>query len=74
MVPERSREQARETARSIVRRVVAMILSHYPGLERVPMSGGWASGNEDDEYDELEAKEAGFTDTLAALAMAELGL
>ena len=51
-----------------------MFLSHYANMERVPLSGGWAPGYADAEYDEIEAGSAEFADVVAAAAMKDLGL
>jgi hypothetical protein len=41
-------------ARRAVHRVLAMIESHYQGLDRMALSGGWALGVSDDQCDEVE--------------------
>jgi hypothetical protein len=41
-------------ARRAVHRILAMIKSHYQGLYRTKLSGGWAPGIADDQCDELE--------------------
>jgi hypothetical protein len=42
------------TARRAVHRILAMIESHYQGLDRTALSGGWAPTIPDDQCDELE--------------------
>jgi DNA repair exonuclease SbcCD ATPase subunit len=47
------RELELSTARCAVHRIIAMIESHYQGLDRTTLSGGWAPGISDDPSDEL---------------------
>jgi hypothetical protein len=37
-----------------------MFDSHYKGLDRKTLSGGWAPGYSDEEYNKLEADRAAF--------------
>jgi hypothetical protein len=48
------------TARRAVHRVLAMFESHYQGLDRMALSGGWAPGISDAQCDELEEDCASF--------------
>ena len=73
-VSEGVREQSLELACSVVHKVVAMFLSHYPKMERGPLSGGWAPGYEDQEYVDIETESAAFADSVADAAMKDLGL
>jgi hypothetical protein len=41
------------TARRVVHRVLAMFESHYQGLDRMALSGGWTLGISDDQCDKL---------------------
>jgi hypothetical protein len=54
------RELELSTARHAVHRVLAMFESHYQGLDRTTLSGGWAPGVSDDQCDELEEDCAAF--------------
>ena len=69
-----SREQARGMVHHVVRKVVTLFLSHYPQMDRGALSGGWAPGYEDQEYDEIEAGSVDFTDAVTACALRDLGL
>jgi hypothetical protein len=48
------RELELKTARRAVHRVLAMFESHYQGLNRMALSGGWAPVIFDEQCDELE--------------------
>ena len=61
-------------ARDVVRKVIAMFLSHYLQMVRGTLSGGWAPGYEDREYDEIEAGSVDFADVVVACALKDLGL
>ena len=74
LVAGRSQEQVLDMARNMVCKVVAMFLSHYPQMERGALSGGWAPGYEDQEYDEIEAGSIDFTDAVTACALKDLNL
>ena len=74
LVVGRTREQALDMARDVVRKVIAMFLSHYPQMDHGALSGGWAPGYEDQEYDEIEAGSVDFADAVVACALKELGL
>ena len=65
LVVGRTQEQALDMARDVVRKVVAMFLSHYPQMDRGALSGGWAPGYEDREYDEIEAGSVNFADAVS---------
>jgi hypothetical protein len=51
-----------------------MIESHYQGLDRMALSGGWAPGISDDECDELEMDYAAFAREMADTALKDLEL
>jgi hypothetical protein len=51
-----------------------MIESHYQGLDRTALSGGWAPGIFDDQCDELEADCAAFAREMADTALKDLEL
>jgi hypothetical protein len=51
-----------------------MIESHYQGLDRMALSGGWAPGISDDQCDELEVDCAAFAREMADAALKDLGL
>jgi hypothetical protein len=62
------------TARRAVHRVLAMSESHYQGLDRMALSGGWAPGVSDDQCDELEEDCAAFACKMADAALKDLEL
>jgi hypothetical protein len=62
------------TARCAVHRVLAMIESHYQGMDRMALSGGWAPGISDDQCDELEVDCAAFACVMADAALKDLEL
>jgi hypothetical protein len=57
------------TARHVVHWILAMIESHYQGLDRMVLSSGWAPGISDDQCDELETDCAAFTREMADAAL-----
>jgi hypothetical protein len=62
------------TVRRAVHRVLTMIESHYQGLDRMSLSGGWAPGVSDDQFDELEVDCAAFAREMADAALKDLEL
>jgi hypothetical protein len=68
------RELELTTARQAVHRVLAMFESHYQGLDRMVLSGGWAPGISDEQCDELEEDCAPFTRDMADVALKDLEL
>jgi hypothetical protein len=68
------RELELSTARRAVHRILAMIESHYQGLDRTTLSGGWAPGISDDQCDELEADCAAFAREMADATLKDLEL
>jgi hypothetical protein len=68
------REIELSTARRAVHRVLAMFESHYQGLDRTVLSGGWAPGIFDDQCDELEEDCASFARDMADAALKDLEL
>jgi hypothetical protein len=56
------------TARRAVHRVLAMFESHYQGLDRTVLSGGWAPSIFDEQCDELEEECASFAREMADAA------
>jgi hypothetical protein len=62
------------TAHRAVHRLIAMFESHYQGLDRTTLSGGWASGASDDQCDELEEDCATFAREMADAALKDLEL
>jgi hypothetical protein len=64
-LPSVVRELELSTARRAVHRVLAMIESHYQGLDRTTLSGGWAPGVSNDQCDKLEVDCAAFTRKMA---------
>jgi hypothetical protein len=68
------RELELSTARRAVHRVLAMFKSHYKGLDRMALSGSWATGTSDDQCDELELDCAAFDRDMADAALKDLEL
>jgi DNA repair exonuclease SbcCD ATPase subunit len=66
------RELELSTAHRVVHRILAMIESHYQGLDRMALSGGWAPGISDDQCDKLEADCAAFAREMANAALKDL--
>jgi hypothetical protein len=62
------------TARREVHRVLAMFESHYQGLDRMALSGGWAPGISDVQCDELEEDYASFARDMADTALKDMEL
>jgi hypothetical protein len=55
-------------------RELAMLESHYQGLERTELSGGWAPGIPDNQCGELEQDCAAFTHEMANATLKDLEL
>jgi hypothetical protein len=68
------RELELSTTRRAVHWVLAMFESHYQGLDRTALSGGWAPGISDDQCDELEEDCAAFACDMADAALKDLKL
>jgi hypothetical protein len=68
------RELELSTARRAVHRILAMIESHYQGLDRMALSDGWATGISDDQCDELETDCAAFAREMVDAALKDLEL
>jgi hypothetical protein len=51
-----------------------MIESHYQGLDRTTLSGGWVPGVSDDHCDELEVECAAFAREMADAVLKDLEL
>jgi hypothetical protein len=68
------RELELSTTNRAVHRVLAMIDSHYQGLDRMALSGGWAPGISDDQCDELEVDCAAFAREMVGAALKDLEL
>jgi hypothetical protein len=66
------RELELSTARRVVHQILAMIESHYQGMDRMALSGGWAPGISDDQCDKLEADCAAFAHEMADAALKDL--
>jgi hypothetical protein len=64
-LPDVVRELELSTARQAVHRVLAMFESHYQGLDRMALSGGWAPGISDTQCDELKRDCASFARDMA---------
>jgi hypothetical protein len=68
------RELELSTARRVVHRVLAMIESHYQGLDGMALSGGWAPSTSDDQCNELEADCTAFAHEIADAVLKDLEL
>jgi hypothetical protein len=68
------RELELSTARRAVHRFLAMFESHYQGLDRTALSGGWAPDISDDKCDELEEDYAAFARDMTDAALKDLEL
>jgi hypothetical protein len=73
-LPNVFRELELSTARRAVHRVPSMFESHYQGLDRMALSGGWALGISDTQCDELERDSASFARDMADAALKGLEL
>jgi hypothetical protein len=73
-LPNVFRELELSTARRAVHRVLSMFESHYQGLDRMALSGGWALGISDTQCDELERDSASFARDMADAALKGLEL
>jgi hypothetical protein len=73
-LPSVVRELELSMARRAVHQILAMIESHYQGLDRTALSGGWALGIPDDQCDELEQDCAAFPREMADAALKDLEL
>jgi hypothetical protein len=68
------RELELSTAHRAVHRILAVIESHYQGLDRTALSGGWGPGISDDQCDELETDCTAFAGEMADTALKDLEL
>jgi hypothetical protein len=66
------RELELSMTRRTVHRVLTMFESHYQGLDRTALSGGWAPGIYDEQCDELEENSAAFSRDMADAALKDL--
>jgi hypothetical protein len=73
-LPGMVRELELSTARRAVHRILAMIESHYQGLDSTALSSGWAPGIPDDQCDELEQDCAAFAREMADATLKDLEL
>jgi hypothetical protein len=62
------------TARRVVHRVLVMFDLLYQGLDRMALSGGWATGSSDDHCDQLDEDCTSFARAMADVAMKDLDL
>jgi hypothetical protein len=58
----------------VVHWILTMIESHYQGLDRMALSGGWAPGISDDQCDKLEVDCATFAREMADATLKDLEL
>jgi hypothetical protein len=73
-LPCEVKERELSTARKVVHWVLTMFDSHYQGLDRTSLSGGWAPGCSDDHCDKLEEGCAAFARAMANVVMKDLDL
>jgi hypothetical protein len=73
-LPDMVRELELSATRRAVHRILTMIESHYQGLDRTALSGGWAPGISDDQCDELETDCAAFAREMADTMLKDLEL
>jgi hypothetical protein len=73
-LPSVVRELELSMARRAVHRILAMIETHYQGLDRTALSGGWAPGISDDQCNKLEMDCAAFAREMADAALKDLKL
>jgi hypothetical protein len=73
-LPDVVREHEMSTAHRAVHRVLAMIESHYQGLDHTALSDSWAPGVSDDQGNELEVDCAAFSREMADAALKDLEL
>jgi hypothetical protein len=73
-LPDVVQELELATIRRAVHRVLAMFESHYEGLGRMALSGGWAPGISDAWCDELKEDCASFARNMADAALKDLEL
>jgi predicted unusual protein kinase regulating ubiquinone biosynthesis (AarF/ABC1/UbiB family) len=71
-LPGMVRELELSTARCAVHRILAMIESHYQGLDSTALSSGWAPGIPDDQCDELEQDCVAFAREIADATLKDL--
>jgi hypothetical protein len=73
-LPEVISEQELSIARRAVHRVLAMFESHYQGLDRTTLSGGWAPSISDTQCDKLKEDCATFARNMPDAALKDPGL
>jgi hypothetical protein len=73
-LPGMVRELELSTAPRSVHRILAMTESHYQGLDRMALSGGWVPGIFDDQCDELETDCATIAREMADAVLKDLEL
>jgi hypothetical protein len=73
-LPDVVRELELSTARRAVHRVLAMFESHYQGLDRTTLSGGWAPGISNEQCDELEEDCVAFARDMADAVLKDFEL
>jgi hypothetical protein len=73
-LPSVVRELELSMARRAVHRILAMIETHYQGLDCTALSGGWAPGISDDQCNKLEMDCAAFAREMADATLKDLKL
>jgi hypothetical protein len=68
------RELELTTAWQAVHRALAMFESHYQGLDRMALSGGWVPGISDEQCDDLEEDCVPFARDMAGVPLKDLEL
>ena len=70
----RSRELGDATVRRVVQRAFAVLLAHYPTVDREIVPQGWPAAYTDEELEAIIADSVEFGGRMADLAMADLAL
>ena len=70
----RSRELGDATARRVVQRAFAVLLAHYPTVDREVVPQGWLAAYTDEELEAIIADSMEFGGRMADLALADLAL
>ena len=70
----RSRELAEATTRRVVQRAFAVLVAHYPTVDREVVPQGWPVAYSDEELDAIIADSADFGRRMMDLVVADLAL
>ena len=70
----RSRELGDATTRRVVQRAFAVLLAHYPTVDREVVPQGWPTAYTDEEVEAIIVDSVEFGERMADLAMADLAM